>query len=130
MIIPLNDFEEQSGSILQGLGEDLQQVSLFVIVDQYLVLFQQLHIFQDFDIHVRQVLSQQVVVRTRNVQELDPTILHVLHCLDDLVRLESQMLNTSIVIIIHVLLDLRFTLPCCRLVDRHLHVLVVVRYHY
>ena len=40
MVVPLDDLYEDGGSVLHGLGEDLQQVAVVVIVDQDLQLLQ------------------------------------------------------------------------------------------
>ena len=40
MVVPLDDLYEDGGSVLHGLGEDLQQVAVVVIVDQDLQLLE------------------------------------------------------------------------------------------
>ena len=38
VVVPLDDLQEHSGPVLQGLGEDLQQVAIVIIVNQDLQL--------------------------------------------------------------------------------------------
>ena len=46
MVVPLDDLYEDGGSVLHGLGEDLQQVAVVVIVDQDLQLLQLGEVFR------------------------------------------------------------------------------------
>ena len=45
VVLPLDHLEEKSRSVLYWLSEDLQQISLFVIVDENLVLLKSVDVF-------------------------------------------------------------------------------------
>lgn len=49
MVASLNDFKEESRSVLNGLREYLQQVALLIVVNQDLVLLKQVDVLGDFD---------------------------------------------------------------------------------
>ena len=42
MVVPLDNLKEEGGAILDGLGEDLEQVAIFIKVDEN-VQFLDLH---------------------------------------------------------------------------------------
>ena len=67
MVPSLDDLIEQGGSVLDWLGENLKQVALVIVVDQDLVLLQMVNVLRYFDVHIGQVLSQNVVVSVGNV---------------------------------------------------------------
>ena len=54
MVVPLDDLYEDGGSVLHGLGEDLQQVAVVVVVDQDLQLLQLGQVFR----HLHRRLSR------------------------------------------------------------------------
>lgn len=71
-VVPsLDDLVEESRTVLHWFGEDLQQVSLFVVVEQYLVLLKGVDVLSYFDSHIREVLPDVVVVGIRDAQELN-----------------------------------------------------------
>lgn len=71
-IVPaLDDLVEESRAVLDWLGEDLQQVSLLVVVEQDFVFLKGVDVFRYFDSHIWQVLSDVVVVGIRDAQELN-----------------------------------------------------------
>lgn len=129
MVVSLDDFEEEGGSVLDGLGEDLEEVALVVVVDQDLVLLQDVDVLRHLDVHVGEVLPDVVVVGVRDAQKLHSSAPHVFHSPDYLLGVESDVLHACVVVVVDVLLNLALLLPVGRLVDGHLHVLVVVRHH-
>ena len=40
IVVPLNNFQEESWSVLHILGEDLEQIAILIIVYQYTQLLQ------------------------------------------------------------------------------------------
>jgi len=50
MVSPLDDFQEKSGTILERLGEDLQKISLVIVVDKDLLALE--HVDVLLDLHV------------------------------------------------------------------------------
>lgn len=120
MIVSLDDFKEDGGSILHRFGENLQQVAVLVIIDQNLQFLQDVHILCDFDGRVLQVLAQQVVVGIRNRQELATSRFQILDGCDDVASIKSDVLDSGTSVIVDVLLDLTLPQTGGRFVDRHL----------
>src|SRR5688572_33378275 len=65
--LPLNDLVEDSRAILDRLGEDLQQISLVVAIDQDAELLERGEILVDLPHPVRHA----VVIRGRHPEKLD-----------------------------------------------------------
>lgn len=129
MAVSLDDFVEQSWSVLNGLSEYLEQVSLVVVIYQDLVLLENVQVLADLVVQLREVLPQIVIIVVRNGKELGSSRPHGLHCVDDLIGVERNVLDSRSLVVVHVLLDLRHLLPVGRLVNGHLDVLVVVCHH-
>ena len=127
VVVPsLDDLVEESRAVLHWLGEDLQQVSLFVVVQQDLVLLKRIDVLSHFDSHIGQVLSDVVVVGVRNAQEFDSSGRQGSHSFDDGFSLQGDMLCSCAVIVIDILLNLRFLLAHCGLIDGHFDVFMVI----
>jgi hypothetical protein len=75
---------------------------------------------------VLNALSQLLIVSVGDGKELNASVLHCLHSLDDVSGNEGDVLDTSATIVLNVLLDLRLALSLGRLVDWHLDDLVEV----
>ena len=71
MVLSLDDFEEESGSVFNWLREDLQQVALVVVVDKDLQFSQFLNVLQHLDSSTLEALLQVVVVSIGDGQELN-----------------------------------------------------------
>lgn len=126
VISSLNDFEEESWSILNWFSENLKQVTLVVIVNKDFVLLQQVNILSYLNTHIREVFPQNIVISIRNTQEFNTSSSKILNSINDGFSFQSNMLNTSIVVIIDVFLDLWFFLSYSRLVDWHLNVFIII----
>lgn len=129
MVASLNDFDEERGSVLERLREDLQEVALLVIVNQNVELPDVLEVLLNLRAHLLQVREQVVVVGVRNRQELAAARSHSLDRVQDVVCAQGNVLYTGASVEIDVLLNLRFSLTLGRFVDRHLDVLVEVGDH-
>jgi len=129
VIIALDYFKEESGPVLAVLRKDLQQVSVLIEVNQNVQLLQDLHVLLDLGATMRELLLQEFVVRGRDGQELGAPSLKVAHRLDNVIGVESNVLDTTSSVVFYVLLDLRLLLSIGRLIDRHFHRLFVVRHH-
>lgn len=106
VVPPLDDLVEESGAVLDWFGEDLQQISLFVVVQQDLVLLKGVDVLGYFDAHIWQVLSDVVVIGIRDAQELDSSCGQSRHGFNDGLSLQGDVLSSCTVIVIHILLDL------------------------
>ena len=130
MVPALDDLEEQRRSVLERLGEDLQQVALVVVVDEDLLALQDVDVLLHLDVGGGEASAQVVIVGVGDlVEEQDATILHAGHRLDDVLRAHGDMLHASTSIVVTELLDLTLALACGRLIDRHLNLLVEVSHH-
>lgn len=85
VVISLDDLNEDSWSVFQRLGEELQEVTLIVVVDQDLEALNGFKVFFDVDGHAWNVLSQVVVVGGRHIEELDTSRSHGFNGLQDVV---------------------------------------------
>ena len=127
MIASLDDFQEESGAILEGLGEDLQQVTLVVVVHQDLQALQGVDVLLHLGAHILEAFSQSVVVLIGDlVEELDATSLHALDGGDDIFGAHGDVLHAGAAIVLDKLLNLTLANSISRLVDGHLDVLVEV----
>lgn len=126
MVLSLDHLDEESWSVLNGLGEDLEEIALFIVVDQDFVLLENIDILGDLEIHILQILPNVVIVGIRNVEEFNSPSSHILDCWDDCWGIKSYMLHTSIFIVVHKLLNLRFSLSIGRLIDGNLDIFIIV----
>ena len=129
VVSPLDDLIEKSRPVLNGLGEDLKQVAVLVVVKQDLVLLEGVDVLSHLDAHIRQILADVVVVCVGNAEEFDASFSERADCFNDGLSLEGDVLSSCAVIVIDVFLDLRLLLALGGLVDGHLDVLVVVSHH-
>jgi hypothetical protein len=71
-------------------------------------------------------LSKSLVIGVRDGQELNSSVRERLDCLDDIVSVEGNVLDSSTSVVFNILLDLRFSLAIGGLIDGHLDVLVEI----
>src|SRR5680860_79532 len=123
--VPLDELEEHGRPVAHRPGEDLQQVTVLVTVDQDLALLQLL----DRDPHLADPLAQLriVVVGVGGVEELDPVAAQDVDRAQDVVGGERDVLASGAVVELEVLVDLRLLLRDRRLVERELHPVVAAR---
>ena len=65
VVVALDELDEERGTILHRLGEDLQQVPVLVKVNQNAVRFDEVKVLLDVHLTVLEALSQVVVVPAR-----------------------------------------------------------------
>merc|ERR1719234_2995026 len=70
VVVSLDNFNENSWSILQRLCEDLKKIPIVVIVDQNLQSLDLVNVFLHLEWGLCQSLSEHIVVAVWNVQEL------------------------------------------------------------
>lgn len=127
VIPPLNHFEEEGGTILERLREDLQQVALLVVVYEDLLALQDVDVLLHLNVDSAKALAQLGVVRVRNLlQELNTAGLHSGDGLNDAFSAHSDVLDASATVVLAVFLDLALFHAVSGLVDRHLDLLVEV----
>ena len=107
MVVPLDDLNEDGGPVLEGLGEDLQQVPVVVVVDEDPQLLEGVDVLLDLHRRRLQPLAQLSVVGVRDVEELGAPVSKVLDALDDVVRPEGNVLHSGCPVVVDVLLDLQ-----------------------
>src|SRR5882757_4511492 len=110
----LNDLEKERRSILNRLGEDLEQITLVVAIDQNAESLQRLQVFVD----VTDTSGQLIVIRGWNIQELDAALLNLGHCFDDILGRDRHVLHAFAVVKVEILFHLRFLFAFGRLIDR------------
>ena len=75
MVLSLDELVEERGSVGEGLAEDLQEVAVFVEVDENVVILQQREVFFDVELVLVHLFLQDPVVRSRRWQELHAAFL-------------------------------------------------------
>ena len=68
--VALDDLDEHGGAVLDGLGEDLQQIAFVVAVDENAEVVDGLHILVD----LADAVGQDLVVGVGHAQELDAVV--------------------------------------------------------
>src|SRR5581483_8890382 len=123
--VPLDHLEEERRAVLRGLGEDLQQIAVVVTVGEDPQPLQVVPALVD----VADAVGRLVVVRVGRREEHHAAALQCLDCLDDVRRLDRDVLRAGAVIELEVLLDLALALALGRLVDRELDLPLAVGHH-
>ena len=106
VVVPLNDLDKDGRPVLEGLGEDLEQVAVIVVIDENPQLLEDVDVFFDLHLGALEPLAQLAVIGVGNVQELSASVPKVLDALDDVVRPESNVLDSGGAVVIDVFLDL------------------------
>lgn len=119
----LDDLNEDSGTILNGLGEDLEQVSTLIEVNKDIQLLDNIQILLNLGRRVSKTETQVLIVGSRNRQELHTTGTEVGDGLDDVLGVEGNVLDTGTTIVLAVLGNLGLLLSSSGLVDGHLDLL-------
>jgi len=129
MVSALDDFEEESWSVLEGLREDLEQVTLVIVVDKDLLTLEHIDVLLNLNVGGGKTGAKVVVVSIGDlVKEQDTTVLHAGDRLNDGFRAHGDVLNTGTSVVVAELLDLTLTLAIGRLVDGHLDLLVEINH--
>ena len=126
VVVPLDDLEEQSGSVLNRLGEDLEKIALLVIIYEDFKLLQGFNVLLHLNASMLQAFAKSLIIGIGNSQELYSSIFECSDSLDDIWSRECDVLNTSSSVVIAELLNLRFTLTISRFIDGHLYFFVKI----
>lgn len=119
----LDDLNEDSGAVLNGLGEDLEQVAGLVVVNKDVELLDGVQVLSNLGGGALETEAQVLVVGGGDGQEVHATSTEVANSLDDVGGVEGDMLNTGTAVVLAVLSDLRLLLAHSGLVDGHLDLL-------
>ena len=106
VVVPLNDLDKDGRPVLEGLGENLEQVTVIVVIDENPQLLEDVDVFFDLHLGALEPLAELAVIGVGNVQELSASVPKVLDALDDVVRPESNVLDSGGAVVIDVFLDL------------------------
>ena len=112
----LDDLEEHRRPIAHRLGEDLEQVTLVVVIHEDPLLAQVGELPSDLG----HPLGHLVVVRVRNLQEADAAPAKLGDRADDVPRRDRDVLSAGALVELEVLVDLGLAKALRRLVDREL----------
>lgn len=121
---PVDYLNEYSRSVHQVLGEQLQQIAALVEVDENTQLPQLIEILGYLDRGIRKALLHELVVRVRDLDELNATLAKVRNVANDVVCPQRNVLDSSTIIKINILFDLRLLKAFGGLVDWHLDLLI------
>src|SRR5690606_15808630 len=110
--LPLDQLEEQRRTVLHRAREQLQQVALLVAVDEDAELADEVERLLD----LADALRQQLVVAARHAEELHAVVAQPLHGVQDVGRLERDVLDARAAIVLQVFVDLALAAPRRRLV--------------
>lgn len=131
LVVPsLDNFQEKGRAILQRLRENLEKVSLIVVVNKDLLALKDIDILLHLHVDFAEANSEVVVVGVWDLlEELDTAGFHPLDSVDDALGAHGNVLHASTTVIIAELLDLALLAAIGGLVDRHLDLLVEVGHH-
>lgn len=130
MILSLNNLNKECGSVFQGFSKKLQEVALIVIITKNLKFFQHINIFSDLHFHIGKVFSNIIVVCFRNGQENKSSFSKVSHGGDDILSLDSNMLNSGAIIIVHKFLNLTFAFSNSGFIARHFDIFIKIGHNH
>ena len=130
MVSSLDHLNKECWSVFQRFCENLEKISLLIVVDQDLVLLEHGDVFFDIQAYFLRSLPDHVVVGVRDfIEEFDSSGLHPLHRLNNVFSPKSDVLHSSSAVILHILLDLTLPHTISWLVDWHLDLLIKVCHH-
>ena len=127
VVSALDHLKEKRGAVLKRFGEDLKEVTLVIVIDENSLTLDRVEVLLHLDINVSEAGSQVVVICVRDrLEENDAAGLHALHGVDDVLGAHRDMLNSRATIILAEFLDLTLPHAGCRLIDRHLNLLIEI----
>ena len=127
MVSSLDNFEEQSWAILERFRENLEKVTLVIVVDEDLLALEDIDVLLDLKVGSGHASTEVVVVGIGDfVKEQDTTSLHSSDGLDDGLGSHGDVLDTGAAVVLTEFLDLTLSHAVGRLVDGHLDLLVEI----
>src|SRR5262249_44259683 len=105
--VALDDLEEEGGTVLYGLGEDLEQVALLVAIDEDSQVGDLADVLGDR----ADAVGEQLIIGARDLQERDIVGAHRADRGDDIVSGHGNVLDARSAIELQELLDLRPPAP-------------------
>lgn len=121
-VVPLDDLNEHRGAVHQRLGEQLQQVSMLVEVDEDVQALQGIEVLLELPLATVGLKSHahSRVVRVRDGDEVEAAGAQVRDGGDDVASAQGDVLDAGAAVEVDVLLDLGAALARGGLVDGHL----------
>ena len=130
VVSALDHLKEKRGAVLKRFGEDLQEVTLVIVIDENSLTLDRVEVLLHLDINVSEAGSQIVVICVRDrLEENDAAGLHALHGVDDVLGAHRDMLNSRATIILAEFLDLALSHAGSRLINRHLDLLIEIGHY-
>ena len=129
-VVPLDDLNEDSRAVHQGLSEELEEVTALVVIDEDVELLNGIQVLLELPVALLglEALADGVVVGLRDIDELDTAGAHGADGGDDVRGKQGNVLHTGSGVEDDVLLDLRLLLAGRGLVDGHLDQVVLGRH--
>lgn len=121
-LVALDDLDEDGGAVHEGLGEELEQVALLVVVDEDVEALDGVEVLLELPAALLggEALAHGGVVRGRDADELDAAGAHGGDGGQDVAGQQGNVLDAGAGVEDDELLDLRLLLARRRLVDGHL----------
>ena len=130
VVSALDHLKEKRGAVLKRFGEDLQEVTLVIVIDENSLTLDRVEVLLHLDINVSEAGSQVVVICVRDrLEENDAAGLHALHGVDDVLSAHRDMLNSRATIVLAEFLDLALPHAGRRLINRHLDLLIEIGHY-
>src|SRR5574338_1006205 len=120
--LPLDDLVEERGAVLDGLGEDLQEVALVIPVYENPELLE----WRDILVDMAHPVEHRIVVVARHPEELYTALAQRRDRLDDVIRGNGDVLTSGAMIELEILVDLALPAPLRWFVERELDAAIAV----
>lgn len=124
MVVALNDFQEECGTVFDRHRKDLQQIAMIIIIDEDVKLLQNVQGLLDGDLGRGEVGTEGLVVGRGHGEELGPARPQRRHSRNDIVRVQGNVLHARAAVIVDKLLDLTLAFSGSRLIKRHLDLFI------
>lgn len=130
MVSSLDDFVENCGLILRWLSEDLEEVTLIVVVDEDLLLLEDVNVLLNLDVDLAKTRAKVIIICVGYLlQEFYTTCLHALYSCDDIFSAHGDVLDARATVVVAVLLHLGDAESIGWFVEWHLNTLVEVGHY-
>ena len=127
MVSALNDLIEYGRLVLRWLGEDLEQVTLIVVVHKNLLLLKDVNVFLNLNVDLSKSSAEVIIIGVGDLlQEFNTSCLHSLNSCDNIFCAHGNVLDTWTTVVIAEFLNLGHAKAVSWLVKWHLDTLVEV----
>jgi len=127
VVSALDYFQKECWPVFNGFRENLQQVALFVVVNQDFEFLKHIDFFFNFKAYFGESRTKVVIICVRNlVKELNTSGLHCFDRRDNIVGAHCDVLHTGTSVVVNVLLNLALANAISGLIDGHFDLLIEV----